>query len=105
MQDLPMLSLQYALKLQGYQVTYLGQIDAGKLQTICIQCKPDFVITHTTRKVNSTENINIVEQLVSLPSPLKFISIENDFVAGKQCKNYEVIQTIPGAVEKFMTPP
>lgn len=100
-QELPILSLQYALKLQGYQVIYLGPIDGSKLETICRQCQPHFIITHATKKVNGTENIKAVEQLLGLSSVSKFISVEHDYLGGNRSDKYSVVPTVPEAAEMF----
>lgn len=76
--DLPLLYLNYFLQVKGFTCLYLGNdIDTGMLERVCLQKKPDIIVTHLFSKNANRELIEFVDILPEKHPDTSFISIGN----------------------------
>ncbi|GAC1423678.1 MAG: MerR family transcriptional regulator [Flavisolibacter sp.] len=79
--ELPVLGLQYLIKLSGFRTMYLGkEVNTRQLKMINQQTCPSYIITYLSKKQKNGELSNYVESLHATHREVTFISIENDLV-------------------------
>lgn len=100
-QELPLLYLQYLLRIQGFETLHLGQqLSIESLQMINRRIKPDYIITHLVKKAIRPDLVAFVETLPKLLKQTKFVSIENDLALNESCHQcYTYAPTLSHALE------
>jgi len=101
-QELPLLYLQYLLKMQGFETLYLGQhVSIESLEMIIRHTKQDYIITMLVKRISRPLLVSFVEKLPKLFGRSSFISIENHLPLEKQ-KHYKYAPTLFNAYELIL---
>jgi methanogenic corrinoid protein MtbC1 len=81
-QEVPLLFLQYFLKVNGFSTIYLGYIlSIRQLENICQHLNPAYIITTSAKKNTNKDLCAFVKKLSNTNSKSEFISIENKIKA------------------------
>ena len=98
--ELPILYLQYWLKLRGFKTLNIGQnISADQLAIITRHIQPSYLITYLGKKQNYSDLTSFVKSLRSSAEATLFISIENDLNLGIESPWYLHLSRVSDVVE------
>ncbi len=99
--ELPVLGLQYLIKLSGFKTMYLGkEVNTRQLAMIYQQTSPAYIITYLSKKQKNSELSSYVESLYETPGSVTFISVENEIVVeGPMKEKYRCMSKISEVVD------